>query len=566
MNRKLRTAFTIVLAGTLALPAIASTGLFPDVPEDHPRADAIRWAKEEGIYRGFPDGNFRPDEELTETQFIKTARRLYDHYDSWTRADWAQVVYKGLPSLSIPPTVATTTTTENTGTGTAPPATVTCLTSWPLGAPYWITEGHTFQYPVSKNTCRETFTLVINNERYPIRANDILTPVITWRNSWPTNVRMTLETSLGTFGWTTLSHTSISYPTTTTVPGPVTPRSKDRQLRVAIVHDEHANFIIHWVRPGWESMGWKWRLWTTDTRCSFTNGVSEWNTSRVGRGYANFLLDDGGLCVRTARWQIEIVFDNNHRFVSDPCVRRTNRWYCNTPAGWQDWPNYSQIPPTASFLSVTPWSVSDNTSSFDVNILSSRRAYYYIEFCGLKQGLGWLDGGENSIRLVCDLTEARRRLVIRFGFRGQAIINRMIDIPKVGKDGLSVQRLSPKIQVTVSTGGDRGNPHNENHILLRGGNPGPGIIIDIAVMVGDSDLARKAKVTYYESTSTSGWGTDVDGNRLLHHGVMENFNSGSWLQKISTGSVDAGTTFKIQVHEPNAATHHLSYTFVEGKP
>ena len=112
----------VVALIALAVPVIAQIR-FPDVPADHERADAIRYANEQGFYRGFPDGSFRPDEELTESQFIKTAQRLYDEYDSWTRADWAQVLYAGVPSLRT--TAATTTTTP------VPPVTTTTTTTTP---------------------------------------------------------------------------------------------------------------------------------------------------------------------------------------------------------------------------------------------------------------------------------------------------------------------------------------------------------------------------------------------------------------------------------------------------
>ena len=49
-----------------------------------------------GCSRASRTGNLRPDDELSEGQFIKVAERLYDRYDVWTRADWAQVMYAGL--------------------------------------------------------------------------------------------------------------------------------------------------------------------------------------------------------------------------------------------------------------------------------------------------------------------------------------------------------------------------------------------------------------------------------------------------------------------------------------
>lgn len=97
---KLRVAIAAILVIALAAPVVATTDWFTDVPADHPRIEAIRYAKEESLMQGFPNGEMRPDDELTERQFVKVAERLYDRYDSWTRADWAQVMYGGMPSLT----------------------------------------------------------------------------------------------------------------------------------------------------------------------------------------------------------------------------------------------------------------------------------------------------------------------------------------------------------------------------------------------------------------------------------------------------------------------------------
>ena len=99
---KKRTAVALAMAAAVlgAAGVWAAEGWFPDVPDDHRRIDAIRYAKDEGLFLGFPDGNLRPDDELSEGQFLKVAERLYDRYDVWTRADWAQMMYAGLPSLT----------------------------------------------------------------------------------------------------------------------------------------------------------------------------------------------------------------------------------------------------------------------------------------------------------------------------------------------------------------------------------------------------------------------------------------------------------------------------------
>ena len=121
-----RIVFSALLCALLAAPVIAQVGGFPDVPEDHPRAEAIRWAAEEELFLGFPDGNLRPDVDLTRTQFVRVSERLYDSADAWSRADWAQVMYAGVPSLTGPPVTTTAAAPVTT-------ADVSLRCGWPLG-------------------------------------------------------------------------------------------------------------------------------------------------------------------------------------------------------------------------------------------------------------------------------------------------------------------------------------------------------------------------------------------------------------------------------------------------
>ena len=123
----------MIVAAALAAAALgggavwANNGWFSDVPDDHRRIEAIRYAKAEGLFQGFPDGRFGPDAELSEGQFIKVAERLYDRYDIWTRAEWAQVLYAGVPGLTGSPA-----TTAGVPVTTVPvPDALAC--GWPLG-------------------------------------------------------------------------------------------------------------------------------------------------------------------------------------------------------------------------------------------------------------------------------------------------------------------------------------------------------------------------------------------------------------------------------------------------
>ena len=115
---KLRVLISMVLVTAVALPVIATATRFPDVPADHQYADAIRWASDpeefngNPIFRGFVNGDFGPDKELTENQFVKVVDRLFDSVDSWTRAETAALLYYGFQGLKSNPLVTTTTTTQ----------------------------------------------------------------------------------------------------------------------------------------------------------------------------------------------------------------------------------------------------------------------------------------------------------------------------------------------------------------------------------------------------------------------------------------------------------------------
>ena len=108
----------------LAVPVIAQIR-FSDVPDDHRYADAIRWAAEldEPLFRGYPDGSFRPDRQLSDNEFRIVVRRLYDRYDGWTRAEVAQFLRHGIVGIESAPPAPTTTRPATPTTTTAPTTT-----------------------------------------------------------------------------------------------------------------------------------------------------------------------------------------------------------------------------------------------------------------------------------------------------------------------------------------------------------------------------------------------------------------------------------------------------------
>ena len=111
---KLRTLLTALLALAVALPALAASIRFPDVPADHPNSEAIHWAREEGLFKGYPDGRFQPAKELSENELRIVVKRLFDRYDAWTRADTAEFLHAGDQALRNTAAATTTSTAPAT--------------------------------------------------------------------------------------------------------------------------------------------------------------------------------------------------------------------------------------------------------------------------------------------------------------------------------------------------------------------------------------------------------------------------------------------------------------------
>ena len=110
---KLRTLLTAVLVAAVATPAFA-TRLFHDVPGNHPYAHAIATAEQDGWFRGYSDGTFKPDQYISANELQTVILRKHPRL---TRAQAAAFVIAGEKAITgNPPLPASTTTT------TAPPA------------------------------------------------------------------------------------------------------------------------------------------------------------------------------------------------------------------------------------------------------------------------------------------------------------------------------------------------------------------------------------------------------------------------------------------------------------
>ena len=123
-SKALRSKVSVPAAAVIALMGIGA-GLvlgqtaFNDVPDSDPRLEDINYAAAQGWFRGYPDGSFRPDRQITETQLAQVIRRARP---GLTRGDAAVFVRGGMDRLqttvtTTAPAAATTTTAPAVGPG-----------------------------------------------------------------------------------------------------------------------------------------------------------------------------------------------------------------------------------------------------------------------------------------------------------------------------------------------------------------------------------------------------------------------------------------------------------------
>ena len=672
MRLKARAVLTALLALAVAAPVIATIDRYTDVPDDHEFAEAIEWASDPEnfsgaqLFKGYNDGSFKPDKDLTENQLRTVVKRLFDTQDSWTRAETAAFLHAGwkalwgdtatsaqtecawplenprwidkqagtfrfsvlaacsnsfeiilhLPggnfqSVRVPasqsvtqpldwPTGESSLTLQvneggasrtfdygiitTTTTTTAPPAPPPVASTRPppptfstqpttpprpeppppppcqvpLIYPRWENHlKHDFRYRVD-NIYKQGFYLYFINQVSYISRDDTSTRPLVWsRGRSSETVRVVFDNGCAASQVQTYGNILPAVPATTTTTQPQTnlPQVKtDRQLKVGFNLDDSDNFNMKWVRAGWESVGWKWRLHSYDRRCGHTNGVGDWDTSRVGKGYRNGIHLFEGLCVRTQPWQIEIVWDNGARFVSRVCslsrnpARSGGIWNCPLPFNWSSrtaWPNYHDIPPTLSLTGTEFHSDAGGITSFDVVINISRDYYFYMAVCGKKWGQR-LAQGTNKIRVHCPTGENTRVELIKSRVDGARWLNEVIAVP-TGTKELGAATLTPEVRVTSTSPEGTARENSQ---------------FKVEVIVGNSETAQNSTATLYRNRD--GWGRDHDGNptRLLR---QLTFSTDRFLTE-SGNRIGYAPVFYIQVNEPGAPTHHLTYTFptVEG--
>ena len=344
----------VAAAAALGAGAVwAATSPFPDVPEDHPRAEAIRYAKDEGLFLGFPDGNLRPDDELTEGQFIRTAERLYERREAWTRADWAQVLFSGLPSLAAPSAAS--------GGGPAPFPDVPGDHPRAEAIRYAKDEGLFLGYP--DGTLRPDTEL--SGGQFTKTAERLYARYDVWTRADWAQVLFGGLPSLAPAATTTTTAALVTSaapivnppappprrpspppataaPTTTAAPEPQWRRA--RYVRWALSNDRGV-FVVHWWinrwewesaelvngwDNGWENARWRWRILSPDAECFAQGGVQAWgeiddvvysfgpwSSWIVGR---NYWYSVGGVECPTSSYQVEIEWESGVYLQADGCT------------------------------------------------------------------------------------------------------------------------------------------------------------------------------------------------------------------------------------------------------
>ena len=107
------TAWAVAVVMALGAGMVLGQTTFNDVPDSDPRLEDIDYAAAQGWFRGYPDGSFQPDRQITETQLAQVIRRARP---GLTRGDAAVFVRGGMDRLQA--TAPTTTTTAAAGAAT----------------------------------------------------------------------------------------------------------------------------------------------------------------------------------------------------------------------------------------------------------------------------------------------------------------------------------------------------------------------------------------------------------------------------------------------------------------
>ncbi|RED65077.1 S-layer homology domain-containing protein [Cohnella lupini] len=107
LSRKLIIKLTLILTLLLPVSSINATGLFKDIG-GHQAESTIVWAVNQQLVKGYNDGTFRPNNEVTEAEFLAMLLRLYTNsmervsnytlnISNWTEPYYATGLFFNMP-------------------------------------------------------------------------------------------------------------------------------------------------------------------------------------------------------------------------------------------------------------------------------------------------------------------------------------------------------------------------------------------------------------------------------------------------------------------------------------
>lgn len=99
---------TLVLSAFSIVQPAEAASTFSDVATDHYAYDAIIWAQQENIVKGYDDGRFRPNANVTEAQFAKMLANYFELQSPdgtlkiFNHKHWADSDYDQLANYAVP--------------------------------------------------------------------------------------------------------------------------------------------------------------------------------------------------------------------------------------------------------------------------------------------------------------------------------------------------------------------------------------------------------------------------------------------------------------------------------
>lgn len=78
MKKRITTFLVALVLSNMLTPGLSRASIFSDVPDNDPHLVAIEYLKAKGIIQGYPDGSFQPDRVVSRVEFLKLALETYN--------------------------------------------------------------------------------------------------------------------------------------------------------------------------------------------------------------------------------------------------------------------------------------------------------------------------------------------------------------------------------------------------------------------------------------------------------------------------------------------------------